>query len=172
MRWEEQGTARAARYTVVPRTLSFILHEGDVLLLRGASNKRVWANKLNGVGGHLEPDEDPLSGARREVEEETGLSVQELALRAIIHIAGTSAGPGVLLFAFVGRAPSCQVRANAEGQLAWYPLDDLPWEEMVEDLPHLLPRILGLQAAGALVYGHYVADATGRMTFHFQTAVR
>lgn len=170
MQWEEQGTARTVHYTVVPRTLSFILHEGDILLLRGAPDKRVWANKLNGVGGHLEPDEDPPSGARREVEEETGLSVQGLALRAIIHIAGTSAGPGVLLFAFVGHALSRQVRASAEGQLAWYPLDNLPWEEMVEDLPHLLPRILGPQTTSALVYGHYMADATGQMTFRFQTA--
>ncbi|NLG52048.1 MAG: NUDIX domain-containing protein [Chloroflexi bacterium] len=168
MRWEDQGTANTRRYTVVPRTLSFILHEGHVLLLRGAPDKPLWANLLNGVGGHLEPDEDPLSGAQREVREETGLAVEALALRAIVHIAGTPSAPGVLLFVFVGQTTTRQVRAGREGRLAWYPLDGLPWEEMVEDLRELLPRILAARPGDAPVYGHYAPDATGRMAFHFR----
>ena len=42
------------RYQVVPRTLCFIIHDDDVLLLRGAPTKRIWPNKYNGVGGHVE----------------------------------------------------------------------------------------------------------------------
>lgn len=168
MRWEDQGTAGTRRYTVVPRTLSFILHEGHVLLLHGAPDKPLWANQLNGVGGHLEPEEDPLTGAIREIQEETGLTVDSLALRAIVHIAGTPSGSGVLLFVFVGQGASRQVRSGREGRLAWYPLDDLPWEELVQDLRYLLPRILSARPGDAPVYGHYTADATGQMIFHFR----
>jgi len=168
MRWEDQGTADNRRYTVVPRTLSFLLHEGHVLLLRGAPDKRLWANQLNGVGGHLEPDEDPLAGACREILEETGLTVDALALRAIVHIAGTPSGPGVLLFVFVGQTATRQVRSGREGRLAWYPVDDLPWAELVKDLRELLPRILASRPGDAPVYGHYTPDPTGRMTFHFR----
>ncbi|NLX42660.1 MAG: NUDIX domain-containing protein, partial [Chloroflexi bacterium] len=74
MRFDEQGTMNTTRYLVVPRTLCFISTESQLLLLRGAPDKRLWANLLNGLGGHLEPGEDPLSGARRELCEEAGLS--------------------------------------------------------------------------------------------------
>ena len=55
MRFEEQGTIGNTRYSVVPRTLSFVLCGSLLLLLRGTPSKRLWANRLNGLGGHLEP---------------------------------------------------------------------------------------------------------------------
>ena len=51
------------RYTVIPRTLVFITRDERVLLLRGAPTKRIWANKYNGIGGHIERDEDIYSAA-------------------------------------------------------------------------------------------------------------
>lgn len=167
MKWEEQGTVANARYMVVPRTLSFVVQGADVLLLRGAPDKRIWANKLNGVGGHLEPHEDPLSGARREVLEETGLAVDDLALRGVVHVAGVSPHPGVVLFVFVGTAPSRQTRPSAEGALEWHTIGAWPADELVADLPQLLPRVLRPAGAG-MVYGHYALDPTSqRMTFRF-----
>jgi 8-oxo-dGTP diphosphatase len=165
MRWDEQGVTSGARYTVVPRTLCFLMSCQDVLLLRGAPDKRLWAGKLNGVGGHIEPGEDALASARREVEEETGLIVRDLSLRAIVHVSGDGTMPGVMLFVFVGEAPSRAVRAAREGSLGWYPADHLPWAEMVDDLRLLLPRVLGKEMP--LTYGCYEADASGRLTFRF-----
>ena len=167
MKWEEQGTARNVRYAVVPRTQSFLLHGEDVLLLRGASDKRLWAGKLNGVGGHIEPGEDVLAAARREIREETGLSVHDLELRAVVHISGSGTNPGVLLFVFVGRAPSREVRATQEGKLGWYPLSKLPSTEMVDDLPLLLPRLLARKGGTPLVYGNYTTGDSGQMVFRF-----
>jgi 8-oxo-dGTP diphosphatase len=166
MKWDEQGTAHNARYTVVPRTLSFLIHGDDVLLLRGAAKKRLWPGKLNGVGGHLEPREDPLTSARREIYEETGLVVHDLTLRGIVHISDQEDTPGVLLFVFTGTAPSREVRSSDEGDLAWYPHQALPWAELVEDLRLLLPKVLGQEPA-ALIYGHYAMDAAGQMAFYF-----
>ena len=40
--------------------------EPEVLLLRGAADKRLWANRYNGLGGHVEAGEDVLSAAKRE----------------------------------------------------------------------------------------------------------
>lgn len=162
MKWSEQGTAR---YVVVPRTLTFLTHGEEVLLLRGAPDKRLWAGKLNGVGGHVEPGEHPLDGARREVLEETGLAVQDLRLRAIVHVQGQGASPGVMLFVFVGRAPSRKVRPSREGSLAWYPIARLPRDELVEDLAELLPRAL---VEGRFTFGLYRADPTsGWLSFQF-----
>jgi 8-oxo-dGTP diphosphatase len=141
------------------------------LLLRGAPTKRIWANKLNGIGGHIEPGETPIEGACREIREETGLAVEALDLRAIVHVDGNASYPGVILFVYTGQALTHQVCACDEGTLGWYPLDELPWAEMVEDLKELLPLLLeerSSEAAGHIIYGNYVSDQQGRVHFRFE----
>lgn len=119
---------------------------------------------LNGLGGHIEPGEDPLRGALREVREETGIQPESLRLRALVHVAGHEEHAGVMLFVYVGLAKDAELRSSAEGTLEWHPLDGLPWDEMVADLRHLL---LAVQHAPpeSIVYGHYEADHEGRMRY-------
>ena len=167
MRWQDQGTTGSGRYAVIPRVLAFLTYGGEVLLLRGAANKRIWAGKLNGVGGHVEPGEDPLAAARREIHEETGIAAEELDLRAVVHVSGRAPEPGVIFFVYVGRARSRETARGGEGALEWWPIDALPQGDMVEDLPLLLPRVL-TPTPGALTYGHYLADESGEMRFAFR----
>lgn len=166
MRLEDQGVD-PGRYAVIPRTLTFLTHGDDVLLLRGAPTKRLWAGRLNGVGGHLEPGEDVLGSARREVREETGLEPGELSLRAVVHVRGADDLPGVILFVFVGRAPSRQVRPSREGHPEWHPRDALPRGELVEDLYEMLPRVLADGAGRRVVYAHYAPGEGGTLEFRF-----
>ena len=70
----EQGTRAPGRHLVVPRVLIFLTRTTgagvqEVLLLKGAPTKRLWANKYNGLGGHVEATEDVYAAARREVHE-------------------------------------------------------------------------------------------------------
>ena len=167
MRWDEQGARSGQRHVVVPRTLIFITHGCEVLLLRGAPTKRLWPGKMNGIGGHIERHEDVYASARREVAEETGLDVEPLTLRGILHVTHPERDPGVMLMVFTGEALSKEVRASAEGDLLWCPLEALPEAEMVQDLPLLLPRLFAPGAEGRLIYGHYSVDEDGEMTFHF-----
>ena len=92
---DDQGLQSGKRrFQVIPRVLVFLRNEDDVLLLKGAPDKRIWANLYNGVGGHVEVDEDVYSAALREVYEETGLEVSNLELRAIANIdAGSREDP-------------------------------------------------------------------------------
>ena len=80
----EQGISQD-RFKLIPRCLIFIRKSDSFLLLKGASNKRIWANKYNGVGGHIEIDEDIKTAALRELHEETGLSA-DLNLRGIVTV--------------------------------------------------------------------------------------
>jgi 8-oxo-dGTP diphosphatase len=125
----DQGIqASAGRYLVIPRVLTFLFNGSDVLLLKGAPTKRIWANRYNGVGGHIEAHEDVYTAALRETREETGLDLSHLDLRGIINIdAGhqddAGARTGIMLFVFSGRSPSRQTRPSREGALEWVPLD-------------------------------------------------
>jgi len=56
-------SAAEDRYQVIPCVLCFITHRDDVLLLRGAPGKRLGPNRYNGVGGHIERNEDVFTAA-------------------------------------------------------------------------------------------------------------
>lgn len=150
MRAEEQRDHRL-RYTVIPRVLVLLTRADRVLLLKGASDKRLWADCYNGLGGHVEPGETPYQAALREVQEESGLSPAALTLRALIHVTMPEP-PGVMISVFVGEAPEGMVRASEEGTPVWIPRDALTDLHLVEDLYELLPRLL---SPGDVIFGHY-----------------
>jgi 8-oxo-dGTP pyrophosphatase MutT (NUDIX family) len=129
-----------ARHLATPRTLVFLRRDARVLLIEGGPTK--WfAGLLNGVGGSVEPDEDVMSAALRECEEETGLRPARLDLGAVVHV---SAEPVVMLFVFVGDAPPGDARAGDEGKLVWLREDEIAGaaSRIVPDLVELLPRLL------------------------------
>jgi 8-oxo-dGTP diphosphatase len=140
----DQGVAASkGRYVVIPRVLVFVFSGGDVLLIKGASNKRIWAKRYNGVGGHVEAGEDVCAAALREVGEETGLAVRGLRLCGTINVdAGQETG--IMLFVFVAHSDGRETIPSPEGGLEWVPLDRLDEFDLVEDIPVLLERITGM----------------------------
>jgi 8-oxo-dGTP diphosphatase len=175
----DQGVeASAGRYTVLPRVLVFVFNGDDVLLLKGAPHKRIWANRYNGVGGHVEADEDVYAAARREVREETGLHVRDLHLRGVVHVdvasltGGATGTAGIVFFVFTARSEERQVhpgadRPSAEGTLEWTPRDRLTRRDMVEDLPILLDRIAGMSDGAPPFFARYSYDDRDRLRIAF-----
>ncbi len=156
------------RYLVSPRTLNFIIDGDRVLLLRGAPTKRLWANRLNAVGGHVEAGEDIYAAAVREIHEETGLDVTGVRLRGIVHVAphpsqGTGdANVGVMLFVFTATPAGGTLCASAEGTLEWHAMADVAAgviPNMMDDLQLLLGRTL---AARTPFFVHMTFDAAGQ----------
>jgi len=170
----EQGvdvSLKGNRYTAIPRTLCFIMRGRDeVLLLRGAPTKRIWANRYNGVGGHVAPDEDILSSAAREVREETGLAVANLRLRGIVNVNAGDA-VGILVFVFAAHAASGDVIHSEEGALEWVRRDRLDALPLVPDLPALLPRIFDAAPDDPpfFAYTHY--DENDQLVITFADAI-
>lgn len=165
---EDQGVARSSdRYQVIPRSLCFITHGGDVLLLRGGPHKRLWAGRYNGVGGHIEAGEDVYSATLREIREETGLRVHDLRLCGVAHVDAGNPGVGILFFIFTAQADSQTVSVSPEGALEWWPIARLPTADLVEDLPILLPKALALPPAAPPFFATYRYDEQDRLVIAF-----
>jgi 8-oxo-dGTP diphosphatase len=136
----DQGVSHD-RYQLIPRTLIFLTRGESVLLLKGSAHKRIWANRYNGVGGHIEQGEDVYTAARRELMEETGLSPDDLWLAGTVLV-DTGEHPGIGLYVMRGDSAAGEARPSDEGDLEWVPFDEIEDKSLVEDLPVLLPRVL------------------------------
>lgn len=155
------------RYQAFPRTLCFLTQGDDVLLLHGAPDKLIWPDQYNGVGGHVKPDEDVRTAALREIREETGLTVDDLRLRAMINVPTEADKTGVLLFVFTAKARGREVRASREGQPEWIPRDEVYQLDLVEDLPILLPKVLAMGPDEPPLFGVYAYDDEDELVISF-----
>ncbi len=139
----EQGLS-SDRYQVIPRTLIFIFNHDSVLLLKGAPTKRIWANLYNGIGGHIETGEDVLGSARRELEEEAGITARNLRLVGTLMV-DVLPNQGIALFVLRGEYCGGELKASNEGPLEWIDvnnIDDLP---APPDLKVILPIIIRMK---------------------------
>lgn len=155
------------RYSLVPRTLVFLIDENRILLMRVAESRGAWAGKLNGIGGHIERGEHPLASARREVIEESGLTPTDLRLCGVVAI-DTQEPTGIGLYVIVGRAnASSELSSSEEGVPGWYEMESLDADQLVEDLPLLIPRALDAYRGQAPFVGLYSFDEQGALQAQF-----
>jgi 8-oxo-dGTP diphosphatase len=142
------------------------LRRDEVLLIRIPEDQSPWSGLFNGVGGHVEQGEDPLSAARREIYKETGLSPKELRLCGVISI-DTGDHPGIGLYVFVGQAIEDEIEASPEGTPTWMPLNSLDNQLLVNDLPLLLPRAITSYRNMTPFSAVYTYDTNGELQVRF-----
>lgn len=155
------------RYTIIPRTLIFITRGEQVLLIKGSKTKRLWANKYNGIGGHVERGDDILSAARRELIEETGLCPEKLWLCGTVMV-DTGSNPGIGIYLFRGECSEGEVKPSKEGKPTWIPICEVQNYPLVEDLYTLLPKLLQLKRDDQPVSIIYTYDKKDQLVINFR----
>ena len=153
------------RYMLIPRTAIFARRGDEYLLIKGAPTKRLWAGKYNGLGGHVEQGEDILSAAKRELEEEAGVTADLWLCGTVIVDAGDV---GVCLFVFCGENARGKINASSEGSVEWIRIESLESLPVVEDLPILLEKIHPMKKGDVPFSARSFYDEDGKLQVLFE----
>lgn len=131
-------------------TLVFVLNGTNVLLIR--KKRGLGAGKINGPGGKLDDGETPQQCAIREVEEELAITPADLHARGELRFQFTD-GYSIHVHAFVAYDYSGIPQETDEAIPLWFPVDEIPYDEMWEDDRIWLPQVLNrLTVSGRFIF--------------------
>ena len=108
--------------------------QGEYLMLHRVKKKvDINQGKWIGVGGGFEEGESPDECLRREVREETGLTLTEFQFRGVVTFLCNDSGSDQFMYLFTATGWTGELNLDCnEGDLAWVPRDkvlELPiWE--------------------------------------------
>jgi len=110
---------------MIQTTLCYLERNGKYLMLHRVKKKNdLNQDKWIGVGGKFEEGESPEDCARREILEETGLTVRELGYRGIVTFV-SDRYPSEHMHLFLARGFSGEETVCDEGDLAWIAKEEL-----------------------------------------------
>ena len=136
---------------VDPATLVFVIHGGQILLIR--KKRGLGAGKINGPGGRLEPGETPQACAARELREELGVTAGALVLMGHHRFQFVD---GYSTYVHVYRTHEIEGTAieTDEASPRWCDLAAIPFDEMWEDDRYWLPLVI----QGRRFSGYWIFD--------------
>jgi 8-oxo-dGTP pyrophosphatase MutT (NUDIX family) len=126
----------------------FLYCNDDYLFLHRSNKKRVDPGKLNGIGGRLEPGENFLNAAIREVEEETGYIIKpkDVELSGVVKLEGGYEEDWIMCFFKVKVRNKNIPRGTKtdDGNLEWIHKDKVldSGYEVIDDLNYCFKDII------------------------------
>ena len=123
-------------------TLLFVIQNERILLIR--KKRGLGAGKINGPGGRLEADETPLQAAIREVEEELCITPKHIKEYGSLSFQFVD-GYKLFCSVFTARDFSGTPTETDEAIPLWFPLSEIPYDEMWADDILWLPRLLNAE---------------------------
>jgi 8-oxo-dGTP diphosphatase len=125
----------------------FIRKDGKYLVLRRSPLKKYAPDVVHPVGGKVDLGENPHTAAIREVLEETGLSIKNLRLEAVIlEIKPVADEPyNWLIFHFSADYDSGEVQTTEEGELILLTDQELKTAKLLPSVHLIIEHILDRQ---------------------------
>ncbi len=127
---------------------NFIYCGDEFLMLKRGAHKRIDPNKLNGVGGRVDPCEDMLQTVIRETEEETGIKVKsnQVTFRGLLKLEGGYEEDWVVgIFMIAVKDKTIPIgNKTADGELLWIHKDkvlDTDFE-LIDDLKYYFKQLI------------------------------
>ncbi len=129
-------------------TVVFPIRNNKVLLAK--KTRKIGMGKWNGFGGKLEGEESIRQCACRELFEETGSGIvalpDDLTFRAhvdfFLHDTTTESPDWSVDFFTIEQFSGEATSADGMADPTWFPLDAVPYENMLSADMHFVPRIL------------------------------
>jgi 8-oxo-dGTP diphosphatase len=119
------------------------IREGGRVLLQQKAPGRFGAGYWNAPGGKIAGGESPEEAVRREVLEETGLTLHDTRdLGTVTFYQDGVDGPDIHVHVFVSDRFAGTPTPNEEGPLEWFAEDSLPYDDMWEDDVLWVPEVL------------------------------
>ena len=128
-RIHESGELRDYLFTVI-----FSEYQGKLLLSRH-KQRSTWENQ----GGHIEPGESIVDAVKREVREETGLTVKNPKLRGVKQF--PIDGGRYIVFLFCADEFEGELISSDEGEMEWIERAEIENIAAVDDFRELLDVI-------------------------------
>ena len=150
----------------VESSLCVITDDDRILLLKKATG--IGKDKWYPTGGKMRPEETPGTGVAREVYEETGLRVTNLRHHGeVVCYFGHDTPPVWAVQIFSTSDFSGSLKESSEGVLKWFPLSEIPYDEMWHDDRYWLPLLLeGRDLDGAFYFNE---DGSRLLDFRLST---
>ena len=147
-------------------SLCVITDKDHILLLKKATG--IGKDKWYPTGGKVRPDETPKIGVAREVYEETGLRVKNLRHHGdVVCYFGHDTPPVWAVQIFSTSDFKGSLKESSEGVLKWFPLSEIPYDEMWQDDRYWLPLLLeGRDFDGTFYFNE---DASRLLDFKLNT---
>ena len=122
----------------------FIRKDDKYLVLKRSLQKKYAPGFIHPVGGKVDQNENPYIAGQREVLEETGLTVKNMRLEAILlEITPVKDEPyNWLIFHFSADYDSGEVKQTEEGELLWLTAEELPQQELFPSVKPIIQHIL------------------------------
>lgn len=150
--------SRHRRTTPEPWATVCLIRRNNKIQLQRRAAERIWAGRLNGPGGKVNPGESAITSIKREVAEESGLQIADPDRRGTLELVlGSVRQTGLTVAIFVADSFHGRPRGGGEGRLRWYSINHLPFEELWPDMRYWLPIVLD----GGSVRGQCLYDEAG-----------
>lgn len=130
-----------------------LVHQHPKILL-GMKKRGFGAGRWNGFGGKVQPGETIERAAAREMEEEAGIKVGKLEKFGLLNFE-FQGNPEILeMHMFKTNDYSGEPREGEEMKPAWFPVSEIPLDQMWPDDKHWFPLFLaGKKFTGKFLFG-------------------